>query len=260
LSIGVNSIINKTPDIFVGNLSGASIVLFLFIIPLLAILGDGIILSRQLPKNKLILSILAIISPFLLILDGFLSYFDAFALVAAYFLLISSIKHKRRLFRKIITKKIKNVSFNPIAELIKVLIGAVLIYIFSKVLVDQTVFFARLFHAPVLIISFLLLSLGTNLPELVIAINAVISHQKEVAFGNYVGSAAVNTLLFGILTFANGEFTVTGNGFLVNLIVFSFGLLLFYRFSTTKNDICRKEGWILLSLYLFLALIKIVEI
>lgn len=260
LNIGINSIINKTPAVFVGNLTGASIVLFLLVIPILAVLGNGIVLSRQLPKMKLILSILAIITPFLLLLDGYLNYFDAFVSVAAYVLLASSIKHKRYLLKKITKIKSKTVSFSPIAELGKVFLSSVVIYFSSWVLVTKTVFFAELLHAPVLVVSFLILSLGTNLPEIVITIKSVLNHQREVAFGSYVGSAAVNTLFFGIFTFINGEFAVTGNGFLVNLIVFSFGLILFYRFSTTKNDISRKEGVALLSLYILLIFIKIFQI
>jgi len=260
MNIGISSIIKKTPDIFVGNLTGASVVLFLLIIPLLAVLGNGIILSRQLPKKKLILSILTIITPLLLLLDGYLNYFDAFVLITAYFLLISSIKHKRRLFQKIITTKNKTITFNPVMELGKIIIGSILIYSFSQTLVSRTIYFAKLLHTPVLIISFLLLSLGTNLPELAITIKAIISHKKEIAFGTYVGSAVVNTLLLGFLTLINGQFAVVGNGFLLTLIVFSFGLFLFYRFSTTKNDISREEGLVLLFLYLFLISIKIFQI
>ncbi|PIQ72690.1 hypothetical protein COY13_01085 [Candidatus Roizmanbacteria bacterium CG_4_10_14_0_2_um_filter_36_35] len=41
-SVGINSIINKTPDVFVGNLLGSSLVLFIFVIPLLAVFGGGV--------------------------------------------------------------------------------------------------------------------------------------------------------------------------------------------------------------------------
>src|SRR3989339_2170314 len=47
-SVGINSIINKTPDIFVGNLLGASLIIFILIIPLLAVLGNGVKMIYQL--------------------------------------------------------------------------------------------------------------------------------------------------------------------------------------------------------------------
>src|SRR3989339_1977051 len=47
-SVGLNSIINKTPDIFVGNLLGASLIIFILIIPLLAVLGNGVKMIYQL--------------------------------------------------------------------------------------------------------------------------------------------------------------------------------------------------------------------
>jgi len=46
----------------------------------------------------------------------------------------------------------------------------------------------------------LFLSVGTNLLELSITITSIWKKHKEVAFGDYLGSAAANTFLFGVLT------------------------------------------------------------
>src|SRR3989338_7653254 len=53
IAVGINAILDKTPEIFVGNLLGGQIIIFLLIIPMLAILGNGVILSHQLTASKL---------------------------------------------------------------------------------------------------------------------------------------------------------------------------------------------------------------
>ena len=259
LSVGLNAVYTGQPDIYAGNMTGASIVLFLFVIPILAIFGNGITLTRQLPPKKLILSILTIITPFLLLLDGHLSLFDAFVAIAAYFILISSVKNKRRLFRRVVRTKTKNLSFNPGMELFRVILGAGLIYLSSRVLVDRTIFFTQFLNLPIYLVSFIVLAVGTNLPELFIALKSVLNHQKDIAFGNYIGSAAVNTLFIGVLTFLNGPFSVSGRTLWLNFLIFAFGLFVFYRFSRSKNNISRPEGFFLLGLYLLLVVSKILQ-
>ena len=47
VSVGVNAVLSGDPGIFVGNLIGASIVLFLMVIPLLAITGKPITINKE---------------------------------------------------------------------------------------------------------------------------------------------------------------------------------------------------------------------
>ena len=56
-SVGINSIIDRDPEIFVGNLIGASLVLFLLVIPILAVAGNGIRLAHQLDGKSLLVSL-----------------------------------------------------------------------------------------------------------------------------------------------------------------------------------------------------------
>ncbi len=93
------------------------------------------------------------------------------------------------------------------------------------------------------------LSLGTNLPEFSLAIRAIISGKKDVAFGDYVGSAAANTLLFGIFTILNTGEVVTVNNFFRTFLIMVLGLGMFFVFSRSKHDITQKEGFVLLVLY-----------
>ncbi len=248
-SVGINSIINKTPDIFVGNLLGASLIIFIFIIPLLAVFGGGVKLIHQLSENNLIFSLLVVAAPVFLIADNVLTRTEGVFLILIYFILFYFIEKKHGLMGiKIPEKKLFNKHFlEDVAEL---LLSALIIFFASKYVVTETVYFSSVLKVSQFLISLVVLSIGTNLPEISLAVRSIIEGKNEVALGDYLGSAAANSLLFGVFTLFNGS--------RVNISIYSFrvmlltllGLGVFYFFSRSKKDISIHEGKILLLIYL----------
>ncbi|MCL4338506.1 hypothetical protein M1271_02360 [Patescibacteria group bacterium] len=247
-SVGINSIINHTPDIFVGDLIGASLVLFILAIPILAIFGNGIKLSHQMTPHKLILSLFVVAAPVFLILDKTISSTEGLFLIFLYLALFYSVEKKKGILENI-KDRILDGKTHFLEDVMKLTGGALLVFVSSKILVDKTIYFSGVLGIAPFLISLLVLSIGTNLPELSLAIRSVILGKKEVALGDYVGSAAANTLIFGVLTLINGGEVVVSNHYLQTLIFMVLGLGFFYYFSRSKNDISRKEGIVLLSLY-----------
>ena len=99
----------------------------------------------------------------------------------------------------------------------------------------------------------IVLSLGTNLPELSLAIRSVVSGKKDIAFGDYMGSASANTLLFGIFTLLSGGEVLSVNNFFKTFLFVAGGLVLFFVLSRSENTLSRRAGFILLALYLIFA-------
>src|SRR3990167_8364166 len=66
LSVGINSVLDKDPEIYVGNLIGASLVLFMLIIPLLAITSRAVHVNNELRGRNLIMSLIVVATPVLL--------------------------------------------------------------------------------------------------------------------------------------------------------------------------------------------------
>jgi cation:H+ antiporter len=128
-------------------------------------------------------------------------------------------------------------------------VAGVGIFLISKVLVLEGLYLATAFAVPTSFIGLLVLSIGTNAPELMIAVRAVRARRKDIAFGNYVGSAAMNTLLFGFLLLFNGGFVLERREFLITAPLFLFGLGLFALFSRSRSTLSRSEGIILLFFY-----------
>ena len=127
-------------------------------------------------------------------------------------------------------------------DLLKVILGITLVYVSSQYIVNQTLVYAQELHFEVFYLSLLVLSIGTNLPELSLAVRAIISGKKDIAFGDYLGSASANTLLFGIFTLINDGEVLTSNSFLFTFGTIVVGLSCFYYFAQTKRKISVKEG------------------
>ena len=257
LSVGINAIIDKKPEIFVGNLIGGSLIIFILIIPLLAILGNGVTLSHQLSIRKLIFSLYLVGLPALLIIDKNLSLIEGFLLIFLYLVLFYTLEKRKGIidhFRdKFTTDRRHNISL-----LGKILIGAFVVFYYSGLLVDQTIVFSADLGISPFLLSLLGLSIGTNLPEISIALRSITSGNKEIALGDYIGSASTNSVILGVLTIVNGTSVSFNNHFLITFSFMLVGLSLFFYFTRSKNDISRKEGLILLILYLTFVVMEVV--
>lgn len=255
-SVGINAIIDKEPEIFIGNLLGASLVLFLLVIPLLAIFGKGVKLVHQLDKKNLLFSLLVVATPSFLIADKKLTFVEGLFLILLYAVLFYFIENKKGLIEKIKDQVFHHHS-SLIKEICQLIFGVALIIFFSNFIVDKTIYFSQLFNISSFLISLLVLSVGTNLPELSLAVRCIVTGKKEVAFGDYIGSAAANTLIFGVLALLIGGEVLLTNNFLIILFFTLFGLGIFFSFSRSKNEISREEGIILLLIYFLFLLTEI---
>jgi len=256
-AVGITSIVDKNPQIFVGNLLGGTMVLFLFVIPLLAVLGNGISINHNLNSKNLSILLGIIAIPSLFALDQKLTTIEGTILVACYMLVINYVRKTQVIETQ--QENILGLKLYSIIDLAKVAVGIATVFISSQIIVSQTIFFANLINMPSFYLSLIVLSLGTNLPEISIAVRAIFSGKKDVALGNYLGSATANTLLFGTFTVFNNQTVVLQDNFVMTFMFITIGLGTFYYFSRSKKDISKREGQILLSIYALFVIYEVVN-
>ena len=115
-------------------------------------------------------------------------------------------------------------------EYIEFLSGLALLIISGKYIVDGGVSFARHFKIPTLVIGVTVIAFGTSAPELIVSINAAISGNPEIAFGNVVGSNISNIGLVLGLTAVLIPIPVNRVSFRVDWPVMMFASILLYIF------------------------------
>lgn len=74
-------------------------------------------------------------------------------------------------------------------------IGAILITVGAKLLVDNGVALANIIGIPEQIISLTLIALGTSLPELTTAITSVVKKEPGISIGNILGANTLNIVM-----------------------------------------------------------------
>lgn len=256
-AVGVNAIAENKPDVFVGNLIGGIFVIFLLIIPLLAILGNGISLKNKLSHKNLLFSFFVMLTPAFLILDKKVNMLEAILMIALYCILFFLVQKDNGILNRDNAElmDLKNYSYK---DLVKIIIGTLFAFVGSHFILEDTLYFAQLFNISPFLISLVFLSIGTNIPEFTLAIKSVLSGGKDVAFGDYVGSAAANTLLFGIFGLMYGTILINID-FLRVFVFLAMGLGLFYFFARSKDDISRKEGFMLLIFYILFLVLDLIK-
>lgn len=247
LSVAVFSVLDSTPQVSVGNLIGASSILTLLVIPLLSLIDKSVRFEENSSSVNLPFAYFVISLPVFLILDKRLTLLDGFIIVVALALLFITTSLKKPLLEKI-EDFVEFKKVNIFKELSKVLLGVALIVVSSKYIVDTTVLYANMFNAPPFLIGLLLISIGTNLPELSIFVRATLGHKKGIALGDYIGSAVMNTGVFAFLIFFNYNPIILGEAVKYNLFLLPFGSILLLLFIKDRR-LPTYESLTLLFLY-----------
>lgn len=262
ISVAINSGLEHVPQVSVGNLIGASVVLLLGIVPLLAAFGSTIKVNSFVSKNGLIIILATILLPVLLIIDGTVTKTEGLLALLSYGAVAYALYHHRKPIRAcdIHEEQEKSSAWALCKDVAKVVVGAVAIFGAAHFLVGEVVYFAEVLSVPASLVGLLLLSIGTNVPEIVIAVRSVLRKRTDIALGDYLGSASVNTLIFAILGITTGTFMIEASEFVATAVLFTVGLVFFYYFARSRNTLTKKEGKILLAFYVVFVLVQLVNV
>ncbi len=144
--------------------------------------------------------------------------------------------------------------------LLKLIVGIFLLSFGSNILVNGSRTLATLCGVNEIVIGLTIVATGTSLPELVTSIIAAFKGKTDLAIGNVIGSNLLNQLLIlGSCSIFSG---FKGLSIEQSLIKVDLPFMLLTTFSClpifwSKGKISRIEGFILLNLYIFYILDKI---
>ena len=201
-AVSVQSALNGSGDLAIGNVVGSNIANVLLILGVTALVAP-LVVSRQLIRLDVPIMIGASLVTFGLAWDGELSRFDGtllFAGVLAYtgFLIYSARKDKGGDDDEFAKEFGLDEAPKPYAWAINlglIIAGLVLLVVGSNFLVEGAVQLARALGLSELVIGLTVIAIGTSLPELATSIIAAFKGERDIAVGNIVGSNIFNLLL-----------------------------------------------------------------
>jgi cation:H+ antiporter len=247
-SVGLQAVASHNASIFVGNLLGGILVLFLVVIPSLAIFGKRIEIKHELHNTVLLATLGVILAPALFILDNKVTNTEAVIMIVLYLGLLVIVQRKHGIFDKE-NSRLLNLKAYSFVDLIKIVIGVAITFVASNLIVGQTLYFADYLHVPAFYIGLLMIALGTDLPELTLAVRSVLSGKNEIAMGDYIGAAAVSTFMFGLFTLMHNGEVITETSFAVTFVFMALALSFYYYLFRVKGYISRRSGLLMMAFY-----------
>jgi len=129
------------------------------------------------------------------------------------------------------------------------LVGLIGVVLSSRAVLFSSLRLATLLRIPPLVIGTLFLSLGTNIPEISVAIAAIRGRHTNLVIGDILGSAAANTFIISLLAIFSPFVVNSQIQIEISAIFMVFSLVLFLVFTHSKNRLSYLEGIVLITLY-----------
>ncbi|HNS33653.1 MAG TPA: hypothetical protein PKG83_00310 [bacterium] len=252
LSLGINATINQVAPLSVGNIIGGVMVM------LGLILGVSILLNRKIKTDGrlagVIPALLVTMTPIFFGLNGYYGATDGLIMIGLYLGLVAYLYRLNRLDHQ--TSLHTAISDRPGQSIILAISGTIGILIVSHYIVVITVQLLEYITISKLTMGLIVFSLGTNLPEISIALTSWRKKSSELSLSHLLSSSFTNTLILGVLAFLRPiNFNIDATYWLTAIFM-ALVLICFAWFYKSHKKMDRREGLVLLALYILFVVIN----
>lgn len=254
LAVGISAVIDNVSNISLGNLFGGIIVLFGLI------LGTNVILQRQIKSEQSVsqfgIIMLFLFFPVVLGLDGRLGLIDGLLIIIGYFtlLLVMYFYQKRQHIQMphLVNRDglVKNVFL--------FILGMVLVMLVAKFTIDLTVDIISQFNLSKFVFGILVFSIGTNFPEIIVALRSWKNKVGELSVSNLLGSGMSNMLIVGVFAVMRPFRFVVNESYYILLAALAVLLIMVFWFYRSDGALKRREGMALVLVYVAFIILQLV--
>lgn len=252
ISVAVFSSLRGTPGLSLGNLLGANIVILSLLVGLAAVIA-GKVDAPAFRRDRIFPLFLAVVGlPAIAVLDGRVTRAEGVFLILAHALFLAHFaRYNHETDRKAFAV------CRPAPDVMKALAATAVLLVCSYFLVGSAVALAQALGLTPLLIGLLMLSVGTNLPELTFVLTESKGRGAPIVLGDLFGSVLTNTPTLGLLALLS-PFTIDrpakslAAGILLLVLLALFGTLM-----RSDDRLSRKEGYALIAFYAFFLLTQL---
>jgi cation:H+ antiporter len=255
LFLAIMSVINGVPELSLGDVMGGNVVDMTLAIALAAFFSrKGIDARGQTVQTSLLFTFGAAILPLVLLMDEGLSRIDGAVLLlffASYLYWLLSKKERFRMIYSGHPVKIEK-HFDLLAkESVKVLAGTLVLIGVAQSIILLANSFSNEFDVTLPLVGILIVGFGNSLPEIYFAIAAAKSNKTKMILGDVMGAVIMpGTLVLGMVALLN-PFTVEGASMFAAARYFLLiAAALFYVCVKSDQKVTKKEGVLLLGVYI----------
>ncbi len=250
LFLGIKASIDQVGALSVGNILGGVVVI------LGLVLGMSLVFHREIFTQSKLSSLLpmvfVIFSPILFGLDGSFGLFDGMSMIGLYLGLVLYLYNKNHFgnsfgFGIVNRNTLSKALFLSVSSIIGILIT-------SHFIVERTLYLLESIQVNEFVIGVLIFSLGTNLPEIIIAITSWKKKVFDLSLSHILSSTFTQVLVLGILAILQPIYFNVDANYWITAFFLGLTLLLFAYFYHSDKKMNRGEGWILICVYLLFIL------
>jgi cation:H+ antiporter len=252
IGISINSIVLRSPQVALGNLIGSQVFLLFLVIPVLTLISKGLHLRVQMRNVSLSLTLLVALVPMLALLNQSIDTSEVMIILAAYLVFVITFARQENLLERIEQRILHPEKVQKFWEVTKLLASVGILLFACNTAVREIIDIASVLQTPRFLLSMLILPIGTNLPELSLAIGSFFTGKRDFALGDFMGALTFNAVLIALLVLWSGGGILIGQD--INLVIglFAAGVILFWLCCYSKELLSVKEGAGLLFFYLLL--------
>ena len=255
LSVGINAALKGVSGVSAGNILGGITVIIGLILGVSLILHKNI--STEDNLKSLVPVLIVILSPFLLGTDGIFSLIDGLIMITLYLALVVYLYKTGKStiianegFVILEKKKIAKALLFSLLGIILILLSSTFIIEFASNLLEKT-------GMSKLMLGILVFSIGTNLPEITIALTSWKRKASELSISYLISSAFTNIFALGVVSiFKPITFQISPTYYVLACFL-ALIMILFVIFAFSDKKLSRKEGFVLLFTYLAFLVVNI---
>lgn len=249
LAISIQGMINGSGSLVLANVIGSTIVNTMLIVGVAALIKPIKVKNETVKKQLPLHLITVIIFAILFILNNGISRIDGIILFITFlgFLIyiLKFMKKRNSFFEK---KEKPKWKIGP--SIIFSIIGLIAIFIGSEIAVDNCTELAYKMGISEKVITMVVLVIGTSAPELAMAISSAKKKEFDIILGNIIGTNIFNIgFVLGLPVIIFGS--VSSIDFhLVDMVLMALSGIIIFEFSKDDKIISKKEGIIMLAVFI----------
>lgn len=272
LGISLNAALSGKPLLALGNSFGSNILNLSLILGLVVLASKSVIIDRSSPSHhhKTWLTFFVGISPAILAFDLGLSRTDGFILIIIFFLYLARLFNLKAIFehrKSFWFSFINHFEHRPDSLGFKYFFKNFFIFIASAFILLASAYFvvaaAKTISFEIgiseILVGVFIIAIGTSLPELSFGIRAALGKHEGLSLGNLFGATAFNsTLILGLVALISPIKIIDSVSFWLSAAAMVLVLFLANLFLRTRDSVSRREGAILIGVYVLFVAAQII--
>lgn len=262
LFVDIGAALRGFPQLAFGDILGGNLVDLTLVMAIAIFMSKGSVPteSKMVQQSAMFTAVIAVM-PLFLILDGKLGRIDGLILIFAFFIYAFWLFSKESRFKKAYVgrpqKAIKGFT-GFLKNLVRIIILLLLLLLTSQIIINSAQYFSIKLGLSISLVGLLIIGLGNCFPEIYFSIVSARKGEGWMILGDLMGCVIVcTTLVLGIVALINPFKINDFSPFLIARIFLIIALAFFLIAIRTGKKFTKKEGLILLFIYIIFLVVEI---